>query len=125
MVEHRNYKVRLVSMTSNLGKGIIWYFLCPKTNNRCRKLYLVDGLFLHREAFTDCMYESQTQSKKYRELEKTLGAYFRTDDLYNELYKKHFKKSYAGKPTKKYQNIMLRLNKIESVSQSDILDLLQ
>ena len=29
--ETRNYKVSLVSMPSNLGKGIIWYFLCPKT----------------------------------------------------------------------------------------------
>jgi len=47
------------------------------------------------------MYESQIQSKKYRQLDKTLGAYFRTDDLYSQLYQKHFKKTYAGKPTKR------------------------
>ena len=111
-------------MPSNLGKGIIWYFLCPETSKRCRKLYLIGGYFLHREAFKSCMYESQTQSKKYRELEKTLGAYFRTDDLYNELYKKHFKKSYAGKPTKKYLRILDSLEKADEITPNEIENLL-
>ncbi len=114
--EPRNYKVRLVSMPSNLGKGVILYFLCPYTNKRCRKLYSIGGYFLHREAFNGCMYETQTQSKKYRQLDKTLGAYFKTDDLYSQLYQKHFKKTYAGKPTKKYLKIIQGITKAE---QSD------
>ena len=44
----RNYKVKLISVPSNLGKGIIWYFLCPKTNKRCRILYSISGYFYHR-----------------------------------------------------------------------------
>lgn len=118
--EPRNYKVRLVSLPSNLGKGLIWYFLCPQTKKRCRKLYSIDGYFLHREAFSGCMYETQTQSKKYRQLDKTLGAYFRTDDLYNELYQKHFKKTYAGKPTKRYLRIMEKIQKAESIPYHEI-----
>jgi len=39
------------------GKGVIWHFLCPATRKRCRKLYLVDTYFLHREAFNGCFYE--------------------------------------------------------------------
>lgn len=113
--EPRNYKVRLVSMPSNLGKGLIWYFICPQTKKRCRKLYSIGGYFLHREAFNGCMYETQTQSKKYRQLVKTLGAYFKSDNLYSELYKKNFKKSYAGKPTKKYLRIMEQIQKAESI----------
>ena len=113
--EPRNYKVRLVSMPSNLGKGLIWYFLCPQTKKRCRKLYSIGGYFLHREAFNGCMYETQTQSKKYRQLDKTLGAYFKSDNLYSELYKKNFKKTYAGKPTKKYLRIMEQIQKAESI----------
>lgn len=113
--EPRNYKVSLVSMPSNLGKGFIWYFLCPQTNKRCRKLYSISGYFFHRKAFSGCMYETQTQSKKYRQLDKTLGAYFRTDDLYSQLYQKHFKKTYAGKPTKKYLRIMEQIRKTESI----------
>jgi hypothetical protein len=112
--EPRNYKLSLVSMLSNLGKGLIWYFLCPQTNKRCRKLYSIDGYFLHREAFNGCMYETQTQSKKYRQLDKTLGAYLKEDELYSQLYQKHFKKTYAGKPTKKYLRIIEHIQKAEN-----------
>jgi len=118
--EPRNYKVFLTSTPSNLSRGEIWYFLCPQTNKRCRKLYSIGGYFLHREAFKGCMYESQTQSKKYRQLDKTFGAYFKSDNLYSELYKKHFKKSYAGKPTKKYLRIMERIQKAESITYLEI-----
>ena len=118
--EPRNYKVRLVSIPSNLGKGLIWYFLCPQTKKRCRKLYSIGGYFLHREAFNGCMYETQTQSKKYRQLDKTLGAYFEIDNLYEELYKKNFKKTYAGKPTKKYLRIMEQIQKAESIPYHEI-----
>lgn len=118
--EPRNYKVLLTSTASNLNKGLIWYFVCPQTNKRCRKLYSIGGYFLHREAFNGCMYEAQTQSKKYRQLDKTLGAYFKIDNLYSELYKKNFKKSYAGKPTKKYLRIMEQIQKAESIEPYEI-----
>jgi hypothetical protein len=114
------YRVQLVSAPSNLGKGVVWYFVCPKTNKRCRKLYLADTYFYHRSAFNGCMYEKQTQSKKSRYLDKTLGEYFRTDQLFEQLYKKHFKKTYAGKPTKKYLRIMEQIQKAESISYHEI-----
>ena len=118
--EPRNYKVYLTSTPSNLNKGEIWYFICPQTKKRCRKLYLIGGYFLHREAFNGCMYETQTQSKTYRQLDKTLGAYFKSDNLYNELYKKNFKKTYAGKPTKRYLRIMEQIQKAESIPYHQI-----
>ena len=116
----RNYKVYLTSTPSNLNRGEIWYFICPQTNKRCRKLYSIGGYFLHREAFSGCMYKTQTQSKKYRELDKTLGAYFEIDNLYSELYKKNFKKTYAGKPTKKYLRIIEQIQKAESIPYHEI-----
>ena len=118
--EPRNYKVHLVSVPSNLGKGVVWYFRCPETNKRCHKLYSIGGYFLHREAFKGCMYESQLQSKKYRQLDKTLGAYFRTDELHSQLYKKHFKKTYAGKPTKRYLRIIEHIQRAESIPHQEI-----
>lgn len=118
--EPRNYKVHLTSTPSNLNRGEIWYFICPQTKKRCRKLYSIGGYFLHREAFNGCMYETQTQSKKYRQLDKTLGVYFKSDNLYSELYKKNFKKSYAGKPTKKYLRIMEQIQKAESIPYHEI-----
>jgi len=118
--EPRNYKVYFTSIPSNLKRGEIWYFVCPHTKRRCRKLYSIGGYFLHREAFNGCMYETQTQSKKYRQLDKTFGAFFRTDDLYSLLDQKHFKKTYAGKPTKKYLRIMEQIQKAESIPYHEI-----
>ena len=116
----RKYKVYLTSTRSNLDLGEIWYFLCPQTKKRCRKLYLINGYFLHREAFNGCMYKIQIESKKSRYLDKTLGTYFRTEQLFEQLYKKHFKKQYAGKPTKKYLRIMEQIQKAESIPYHQI-----
>jgi hypothetical protein len=114
------YTVQLVSALSNLGKGFVWFFICPRTGKRCRKLYLADTYFYHRSAFRGCMYEKQTQSKKSRYLNKTLGAYFETDQLYEQVYKKNFKKQYAGKPTKKYLKLTQQIQKAESITYHEI-----
>ncbi|NOU46812.1 MAG: hypothetical protein HOO86_07095 [Bacteroidales bacterium] len=115
-----NYRIQLISAPSNLGKGVVWYFVCPHTGKRCRNLYLADTYFYHRSAFRGCMYEKQTKSKKYRQLDKTLGVYYRTDQLFEQLYKKHFKKQYAGKPTKKYLQIMEQIKKAGSIPYHEI-----
>lgn len=114
------YTVQLVSALSNLGKGFVWFFICTRTGKRCRKLYLADTYFYHRSAFRGCMYEKQTQSKKSRYLNKTLGAYFETDQLYEQVYKKNFKKQYAGKPTKKYLKLCQQIQKAESIAYHEI-----
>jgi hypothetical protein len=118
--EPRNYKVFLAYTPTNLNRGKIWYFICPHTNKRCRKLYSIGGYFLHREAFRGCMYETQTQSKRYRQLDKTFGAYFKRDKLYTELYQKNFKRTYAGKPTKRYLRIMKQIQESEGISYHEI-----
>jgi len=118
--EPRNYKVWLVSVPSNLGKGKIWYFLCPQTHKRCRKLYLISGYFLHREAFNGCMYDSQTKSKRWRLWDRLYGSYFELDRLYEELYSKHFKTHYKGKPTKRYLKLMNKISQAEHIQISDI-----
>lgn len=114
------YRVQLVSVPSNLGKGVVWYFICPCTDKRCRKLYLTDTYFYHRSAFKGGMYKKQTQSKKQRYFDKTLSLYFRSDELFEQLYKKHFKKLYAGKPTKKYLKLTQQIQKAECIANFEI-----
>lgn len=114
------YNVILIATPSNLGKGKVYFFLCPRTHKLCRKLYLADTYFLHRSAFKGCMYECQTQGKRIRSWNDTLGAYFKSEQYYEQLYKKHFKKTYAGKPTKKYLWLMERINRAESIDIRDI-----
>ncbi|MDR6403964.1 MULTISPECIES: hypothetical protein [Chryseobacterium] len=114
-----NYKVRLITRPSNLGNSLLWFFVCPSTQKVCRKLHLNSGYFLHRTAFSDVYYEKQLQSKKWRGWEKTFGSYL-DDKLYEELHKKHFKKYYNGKPTKKYLQLMKKLNARKAISFEDI-----
>lgn len=103
------YSVKLISMPSNLGKGIVWYFECPHTKKRCRKLYSVGERFLHRLAFIGCMYEKQTYSKNMREMGKAFEKYFSVDNAYEKIYSKHFKKYYKGKATKKFFKLKRKL----------------
>jgi hypothetical protein len=66
------------------------------------------------------MYEKQTQSKKSRYLDKTVGVYFQSDQLFEQLYKKHFKKQYAGKPTKKYLKLTKQIERAENIPIGEI-----
>lgn len=101
--EHLNYSVVMVCAPSNLGNGLIWYFICPVTGRRCKKLYLnyVDGLFSSRFAQPGTFYDKQLWSKKYREIDNKLGRHLRSDSLYAETFPKFAKRHYQGKPTKR------------------------
>jgi hypothetical protein len=60
------------------------------------------------------MYEKQTYSKHAREQIGYFEKLFGFDKLYKQLYSKGFKKTYAGKPTKRYLRLMYNLSKEES-----------
>lgn len=115
------YNISLMPVPSNLGKGLVWYFLCPYTNKLCRKLYSIDGYFMHREAVKG-YYEKQIQSKHYRHIENTFGPVFQREKLYDQLYAKHFRKFYNGKPTKRYLKIMGQLQAASGVSEQDLVN---
>ncbi len=66
------------------------------------------------------MYASQTQSKKSREMLKTYRNCLRVENLQEQLYQKHFKKFYAGKPTRKYLQLMEKIEKAESITYQEI-----
>ncbi|MEI6489713.1 MAG: hypothetical protein WCP52_12165 [Bacteroidota bacterium] len=112
-----NYRVQLVSIPSNFGKGVVWFFVCPYTGKRCRKLYLADTYFYHRSAFSGCMYEKQTYSYKNRWLGKQLDKLFGCEIAYEEIYSKHFKKTYNGKPTKRYLKLLKQVKAGEGISE--------
>lgn len=119
-----NYKIPLFPLSSNLGIGNVWYFVCPFTNKRCRIIHLINERFMHRSALPSGMYSNQTHSKKWREMEKVYGSYFDSDKYYEEIYSKHFKTHYKGKPTKRYLKLLLKINEANRFSASDIESLL-
>ncbi|TXE07563.1 hypothetical protein [Algoriphagus aquimarinus] len=118
--EPRDYKIQLIRKPTNLGIGEMWFFKCPNTGKLCRKLYSIGGYFLHREAFKGCFYRSQIRGKYERFLDSTYGEYFQSEQIYREIHKKHLKKSYAGKVTKKYSKLYKRLKRADSIDYRQI-----
>ncbi|HXH19611.1 MAG TPA: hypothetical protein VNJ07_11065 [Chitinophagales bacterium] len=116
-----SYRVQLVSIPSNLGKGAVWFFICPHTGKRCRKLYLIGEKFLHRAASRNAMYEKQTFSKRWRKEKKTLDTVFSRSEILDEIEKPYFKTEYNGNPTKRFQKLLHRAMRFQSLSLADIL----
>jgi len=107
-----NYSLQIVSIPSNIGRGSIFYLVCPVTGKRCRKLYGIGERFLHRSAFRGCYYEKQTYSKRNRDLFRSFEMLNDTDKAYDMIHSKHFKKYYAGKPTKRYFKAMQEVSRL-------------
>jgi hypothetical protein len=116
-----NYQIQIVSVPSNIGKGVVWYFLCPYTLKRCRKLYLGQTYFYHREAVEGGLYEKQTYSHRGRKLNKSLEDLLEVDKVYDQIYSKYFKKQYAGKSTRRYQKLLQKMQIANSISENDVL----
>lgn len=110
------YKVSLITKTSNISKGIVWFFRCPNTGKLCRKLYLVDKYFLHRTAIKGAMYEKQTYSASKRNHYRQWDEVFCSDGVYEQLYSKYFKTYYKGKATKRYNRLLKKLKEAGTVS---------
>lgn len=108
-----NYQIKLISKTSNLGIGLIWFFLCPFTGRYCRKLHLIDGYFQHRTANPHIMYEKQIEPKIWRIWNKQFASEI-NEHLYFELYSKYFKRYYKGKMTKRYVRLKKKIDEIEN-----------
>jgi len=66
------------------------------------------------------LYQSQIETKRDRRMDKTFRAYFKSEELYSELHKKHFKKTYAGMPTKRYLRIIKQIEQAEKIDYRDI-----
>lgn len=106
------YNAQIISIPTNIGNGLRYYFVCPSTGKFALKLYKSSGsdYFVHREAYNGLMYQSQLSNRNWRFLDKTRdGYYLKLDMLYSEYYRKgkgRRKRYYNGVPTKAYQRIL-------------------
>lgn len=106
------YSVKLRSVESNLGSGVVWYFVCPVTGLLCRKLYCIGNYFLHRKAFKGVYYYEQDYSRGFRNEQKVLFALMKSEQIYKEVMKKGYKRSYKGKLTKRYVRLKRKADRI-------------
>lgn len=110
--EQRTYRISIESRPSNLGKGVVWYFRCPATQQLCRKLYLHDGWFVSRKAVPGC-YEVQALSKRDRLTKRVYNSFFQQDDVNEDLYKRYAKQTYRGKSTVRSQRLLKKLERMD------------
>lgn len=103
------YRIYFDEVASNLGKGTIWYFLCPQTMKRCRVLYLHRGRFIHREGCTETMYRKQTYSPRTRALVRLLDAHLEAEEAETAMYGKHFRTHYKGRQTKRCSHLLQKM----------------
>ena len=107
-VEHQ--KIRVIQRKSNLGLGSYYLFLCPATGQACFKLIkpISNNRFYHRTAFEGLRYYSELRGSWERVLDKTFGIEARAERLRHKLIHnrpKGQKRTYKGKPTKRYKEL--------------------
>lgn len=107
------YDIKLETEFSNLGFGKVWYFVCPATGKRCKKLF-GGKYFLSRHAYPDALYEKQTYSRYCRVLDQVFSQSSKLDKLYSEINSRYFKTHYAGRETARYKRIISDIDRIES-----------
>lgn len=93
-------------IASNLGRGDLWYFICPLTKKMCRKLYFIAGYFAHRTAFKYAYYENQTMSRRRRERDKEVSKTLRLNKEYEDYMQRPPRMNYGGKLTKRWVKYM-------------------
>ncbi len=94
------YKINLTEVPSNLGKGMIPYFICPVLNKQCRILYggYDNHIWKCREAYKNkVVYSSQICSKKDYANIRYWAIQKRIDEMLSRKYKKF---NYKDKPTR-------------------------
>jgi hypothetical protein len=115
-----DYRINLVSIQSNLGKGRIYYFECPFNKRKCRVLYMTYGspIFKSRFAYSKRIYYNiQTVSKREYPLTRTL----KLQKEINRLKESRMKHTYKGRLTKtfkRYGRLVNHYDKFETLNLS-------
>lgn len=115
-----SYSLELVPKPSNLNIGIVWYFRCAVSGKLCRVLYSIGDRFVHREAYSGVMYDCQTKSRKWRDLQHYYGPMLKADAEAGKFYKPYHKTHYRGRPTRKYRRILYLRQWTMRMSDDDV-----
>ena len=101
--------IQLEAVPSNLNRGRYWFFICPVSGRRCKKLHLIRGLFQHRTALSGVFYQQQARTPT------AFGRYMDAYDVVGEIWEAaqapYFREYYAGKPTRRCVRMLRKLEK--------------
>lgn len=95
-----DYKIDLIEVNSNLGKGKVLYMCCPQSGRSCRKLYLAynSHIWKARQAYKSRLYYPiQVVSKN----DRANSRYWQLDRQIKKAYQERSTYQYNGQMTKR------------------------
>ncbi|MBB6327116.1 hypothetical protein FHS59_002744 [Algoriphagus iocasae] len=101
----------LISHDPRTGKNSLYFFECPETKKRCRKLYFTPNGFVSREAL-GALYQDQAQSKLIRQFIKQFKIDELVGKIIQDMKKPYYKNIYKGVITKRAKKDLMRVNKL-------------
>lgn len=107
-----DYKVKIIGIPSNLGKGFNYYFICPFSYRKCKILYSAYGshYFKSRYAYTyPIYYNCQVCSKR----DYTNTRYWDCKNKLDKLIESNFRESYKGSKTRSLERIEILANRVK------------
>lgn len=103
--------IYLVGRLSNLGKGAVWFFICPFNDTICRNLIFVNNRFMHRSNLKNAMYSIQAESKRWRKIFQLMPNIPTCKAYLKEPEARYYKRYYNGKLTKRYKKYLITVQK--------------
>jgi len=119
-----DYCITIDTFPSNLGKGELLYFICPKSNKRAMVLYDAYGskIYAHRDWYKEAygmriLYNSQQTSKQWYANTRYFNTKREVDNLKEEIVGKKYKKVvYNGLPTKDFKKLYKLTNRMHRLN---------
>jgi hypothetical protein len=99
-------RISLVQVSSNLGKGSIWYYWCCVEQIRCKKLYLVKQGFVSRQSMKEAFYQCQIEAKAMRDVSKLSRSLSRLYQKIKEVGRPYYITHYKRTLTKRHQRFL-------------------
>jgi hypothetical protein len=102
--------------------GVRWYFICPVTAKRCRKLYLIGNTYQHRSAIKNFYRKNRPEWWSEKPINEILKLKQASIDAEREMTRKYFKRTYNGKPTKKYITCKAKVKAANGITMESIVN---
>lgn len=123
-----DYKIRLTTTPCHFG-GIRYWFICPLSvkgvycGRRTGTLYLAsEGIYFGCRHCYNLSYESRNESRLGRP--GGIGCFIILENKLDKLYSKLKRRYYAGKPTRKYRQVLKLQSQMDGIDLRQANDLL-
>lgn len=112
-------KVPLTTTPCNFG-GVRYWFCCPDCGQRVGCLYLDKEYFTCRTC-ANLTYDSRNESRLGRP--GGIGYFLILENMLDKLYRNLKRRYYAGRPTRKYRQVLKLQNRMDSIDLRQANDL--